>query len=46
MKFSAGIEKLILKFICHLKRPQIAKALFKKNKIGGFILIYKPITKL
>ena len=32
--FFAKIEKPILKFICNLKRPQLAKTVLKKNKAG------------
>ena len=36
--FLAEIEKSTVTFIWNLKRPQIAKSIFKKNQVGGLTL--------
>jgi hypothetical protein len=48
MTFSTKIDKIILKFLCSHKRPQIANAaLTKKNKVGNTkVTDFKIKTKL
>lgn len=41
------INKFTLTFKCKYRKSRIKKTIFKKNKVGGFILgIWKLMTKL
>ena len=38
MAFFIKLEQIIPEFLWNLKRPQITKAIFRKNKVGGIRL--------